>query len=140
MSASSPVDRIVIDTGTYVSTMMLSESTPALAVKKAFESAIVLASDASLFELSEVFARGKFARYSTKELRETLLRQVYSRSKVIEVTSTINVCRDPKDNLFLNLAIDGKASIIVTGDKDLLCLHPFRGVQIILPAEYLKRL
>jgi putative PIN family toxin of toxin-antitoxin system len=55
----------------------------------------------------------------------------------VEVTSLVSNCRDPKDNKFLELAIDGKATSIVTGDKDLLVLHPFRNINIVTPGAFL---
>ncbi len=45
-------------------------------------------------------------------------------------------CRDPKDNPFLALAIDGKADLLISGDKDLQVLHPYQGIPIISPSEY----
>jgi len=36
------------------------------------------------------------------------------------------------------LAVSGEARFIMTGDRDLLDLNPFRGVHIITPADYLK--
>ena len=42
------------------------------------------------------------------------------------------------DDLILELAVNGDASCIVTGDADLLALHPFSGVQIVTPSEYLR--
>ena len=44
----------------------------------------------------------------------------------------------PEDNRILELAVNGDAGVIVTGDKDLLVLDPFRGVRIVTPAEFLK--
>lgn len=55
----------------------------------------------------------------------------------IEPELRISVCRHPKDNKFLELAIAGNADCIVTGDKDLLVLHPFRGIKIISPSDFL---
>jgi hypothetical protein len=48
-------------------------------------------------------------------------------------------CRDPRDDKFLEVAVHGRADVIVTGDRDLLDLNPFRGIEILTPAEYLKR-
>jgi uncharacterized protein len=50
----------------------------------------------------------------------------------------IRECRDPKDDKFLELAIDGRASEIVTGDADLLAMHPFRGIAVLTPATFLQ--
>jgi len=47
-----------------------------------------------------------------------------------EVTVRINACRDIKDNKFLELAVSGNASAIITGDNDLLTLNPFQKITI----------
>jgi uncharacterized protein len=52
----------------------------------------------------------------------------------------VTECRDPKDDKFLELALDGKAEVLVTGDSDLLCMHPWRGIAILSPADYLARI
>jgi uncharacterized protein len=57
--------------------------------------------------------------------------------QIIEPKEQINECRDPKDNKYLELAVSGKAEAIVTGDTDLLVLHPFRDIQIVTPQEFL---
>jgi predicted nucleic acid-binding protein len=65
-----------------------------------------------------------------------LLRDV----QLVNVTETIDACRDPKDNRILELAVSGAAVMIVTGDRDLLGLHPFRGIPIVTPAEFVELL
>ena len=57
----------------------------------------------------------------------------------MEVTHRIAVCRDPADDKFLELALSGNASHIITGDNDLLTLHPFRSISIIPPALFLAQ-
>jgi uncharacterized protein len=51
---------------------------------------------------------------------------------------SIKACRDPKDDKFLELAVNGRADLIISGDKDLLVLHPFMGIAIVMPATYLE--
>ena len=58
----------------------------------------------------------------------------------VEVTETVEASRDPDDNMFLALAVAGRADLIVSGDDDLLALHPFRGIAIVRPREALARL
>jgi uncharacterized protein len=55
----------------------------------------------------------------------------------VQVTTTIQACRDPKDNKVLELAVSGQAVCIVSGDKDLLVLHPFQGISILSPGDFL---
>ena len=56
----------------------------------------------------------------------------------IQPTITIKACRDPKDDMFLSLAVSADADCIVTLDGDLLALHPFQNVPILTPASFLK--
>ena len=50
----------------------------------------------------------------------------------------ITDCRDPKDNKFLEIAVNGDADYILTGDQDLLILNPFRDILIVPPAYFLN--
>jgi len=52
----------------------------------------------------------------------------------------ITACRDPKDDKFLEVAVAGRADVIVSGDQDLLVLHPFAGIPILPPAAFLQML
>jgi hypothetical protein len=55
----------------------------------------------------------------------------------VGITESIADCRDPKDNKFLELAVSGQADYILSSDKDLLVLQPFRGILIMTPADFL---
>ena len=57
-------------------------------------------------------------------------------AELVEVTNSITDCRDPKDNKFLELAVSDNATHIITGDSDLLTLHPFRGIVIVTPEDF----
>jgi uncharacterized protein len=50
----------------------------------------------------------------------------------------VQECRDPKDDKILELALNGQARYIISGDKDLLVLNPFRDVKIVTAEEFLK--
>lgn len=56
---------------------------------------------------------------------------------MVNVLETVTECRDPRDNKFLELAVSGRATHIVTGDSDLLALHPFRGIIVVSPSSFL---
>lgn len=60
-------------------------------------------------------------------------------SRIVEIDRSIRVCRDPADDKFLDVAVNGGAELIVTGNADLLVLHPFEDIEIITPAAYLTR-
>jgi putative PIN family toxin of toxin-antitoxin system len=57
----------------------------------------------------------------------------------VDIPFPIHACRDLRDDKFLEVAVHGRADVIVTGDADLLALDPFRGIAILTPDEYLRR-
>ena len=132
-------ERIVADTNLLVSRLLLSQSLPAQVVRKAVEEGQLLVSDATLGELADVLSRAKFDPYVSLEDRQDFIRVLNRVAERIIVTAPIKACRDPKDDKFLEVALNGEANLILTGDRDLLALHPFRGVDILSPREYLER-
>jgi putative PIN family toxin of toxin-antitoxin system len=88
-------------------------------------------------ELIEVMRREKFDTYLSLERRDELVASLIRECEFVETSTTIAVCRDPKDNKVLELAVDGAAAAIVTGDADLLVLHPFQGISILSPGDFL---
>ncbi|HEV7136219.1 MAG TPA: putative toxin-antitoxin system toxin component, PIN family [Steroidobacteraceae bacterium] len=132
-------DRIVADTNSLVSRLLLPESVPARAVRKAISEGQLLISDATLEELAAVLSRPKFDPYVSVEDRQEFIRVLNRVAERVEIISPVKACRDPKDDKFLEVVVNGEADLIMTGDKDLLALHPFRGMEIITPREYVKR-
>ena len=55
------------------------------------------------------------------------------------IVLTVRACRDPGDDKFLEVAVNGRADLVIPGDRDLLALDPFIGVSILTPAAYLAR-
>ena len=129
--------RFVLDTNVLVSRVILPGSIPAQAVRKALQTGQLLMSDATFAEVTRVLSRTKFDRYVTTEERCEFLQSLFHISELVAINRTIQVCRDPKDNMLLELAINGRADFILTGDADLLALGPFRGITIWTPADYL---
>ena len=87
----------------------------------------------------EVIFRKKFDKYFiTIEERLELLSEFENSIKQFFPSETITTCRDPKDDKFLELAVSAKASCIITGDEDLLILHPFRNIPILNAIDFIK--
>ncbi len=80
----------------------------------------------------------KFDAYVSRALRLEFFKTFVLRSEMVITTTQITDCRDQKDNKFLELAIDGNANYIVTGDKDLLILNPFQNIPILTAREFLN--
>lgn len=71
---------------------------------------------------------------------QTVVSLVLLRGEAVTVRERITACRDPKDGKFLEAAVSGEADVIVSGDQDLLVLHPFAGIPIIPPTAFLQML
>nr|WP_306441344.1 putative toxin-antitoxin system toxin component, PIN family [Methyloversatilis sp. XJ19-13] len=57
-------------------------------------------------------------------------------ARMVSITHRVAACRDPKDDKFLHVALNGEAEAIVTGDRDLPVLHPIHGISIFSPADF----
>src|SRR5438552_11553276 len=132
-------ERLVIDTNVLISSLFLATSTPAQAVDKAVRNGQLVATVETLRELIEKLHSPKFDRYVRRERRDALLERVASLVEIIDVLQSIRASRDPRDDMFLEAAVNGRADVIVTGDKDLLDLNPFRRIAILTPNSYLSR-
>jgi putative PIN family toxin of toxin-antitoxin system len=70
---------------------------------------------------------------------EPLIADLRRISEFVQVRSKVQVIKeDLTDNIFLNLAVDGKADIIVSGDRHLLRLKEYRGVLILPVSRFLQ--
>ncbi len=130
----------VFDTGVVVSAVLLPRSVPRQAFDAAAARGKLLVSEATVAELDDVLRRPKFNKYLSEQLRLEFLAALIQQAEEVAVTEVITACRDPKDNKFLELAVSGAATHIVTGDGDLLDLHPFRNIAVVTPQTFLAAL
>jgi putative PIN family toxin of toxin-antitoxin system len=130
--------RVVVDTNVLLSRLLLGGSVSGQAMDKALEQAEVVVSEATMEELADVLSRKKWDRYISVEDRQEFIRRLLQVADMVPVLSEIDDCRDAKDNRFLALALDADAGYIITGDSDLLVLHPWRGIQVITPGDFLQ--
>jgi len=129
--------RCVLDTNVLVSALLVPGSKPRRALDRAFQEGRVLLSFATLAELYDVLHRKQFRRYVEEELARSFLAALARDSEWIDVDVQVNACRDPRDNKFLEIALSGRATHLISGDADLLVLDPFQGIRILSPQEFL---
>jgi putative PIN family toxin of toxin-antitoxin system len=129
--------RVVLDTNVLISRLLAPRAAAARAVHLATGSDSVLASAATLMELADVLSRPKFDPYVSIQERQTFLRMFARLAEHVAISRPIRACRDPKDDKFLELAVNGDAGLIVTGDAELLGLHPFHAIAILTPSAFL---
>lgn len=134
----SSFGRLVVDTNVVLSAILFPGSVPGRALDRS-QGSVVLASKFTLQELKEVADRSRFDRYVEAEKRRRLVAEYGRATVAVDIPFPIRACRDPKDDKFLEVAVHGRADLIVTWDVDLLALNPFRGIEILTPADYLER-
>jgi putative PIN family toxin of toxin-antitoxin system len=132
------LDFWVLDTNTLLSALFNDESVLGRALKKARTTGTLLISAEIATEYFNVFSRPKFEKYISLETRLAFIENIISSSFAITPTEHVTACRDPKDNKFLELALTANASCIISGDQDLLTLHPFNNIPIVSAADFLR--
>jgi uncharacterized protein len=135
---SAPARRVVFDTNTLVSALLLPTSIPRQALDYAFDHGRVLTSLALLGELDRVLKYPKLAPFITAAERSQFLVKLTLEGTLTTITVQLTVVRDPKDNFVLELAVSGGANVIVSGDNDLITLGRYDGIPIRTPAQFLR--
>ncbi len=130
--------RVVVDTNVFISAALKEKSLPGMAVHIVAESGRLLKSTLTERELFVTLVRPRLAPLIPPRFRDWLSELLVA-AELVTITHRITACRDPKDDKFLELAVDGHADLIVSGDADLLALNPFRGIPIVTPATLVQR-
>ncbi|MEQ1706572.1 MAG: putative toxin-antitoxin system toxin component, PIN family [Rickettsiales bacterium] len=125
---------VVIDTSVYVSALVFG-GVPQLAVSKALDLPCMLAVSNELIEELEQTLKRKFG-WSNQKITEAK-KYLWSNS-ILCNPAVVKASRDRNDDHVLGCAIAAKAKMLVTGDKDLLVLHPFDDIDIIKPSQFIE--
>ena len=132
-------ERLVLDTNVIISALVMESGVPARAFEHAARHGLLVFTDNTRRELVASMLSPKFDKYVNRAKREAFLLALAPIMDVVPVIQIVRVCRDPFDDHLLEAALNGRADVIVTGDKDLLALHPFKGITILSPASYAAR-
>ncbi len=135
--------RAVVDTNILVRALIMPQGTvgPVLLRLRHSEYTLLYA-EPLLEELVDVLNRPRIRhKYSlTEDDIQVVVSLILLRGEAVAPEQRITACRDPRDDKFLEVAVTGKADIIVSGDQDLLVLNPFAGIPILPPAGFLQML
>jgi uncharacterized protein len=129
--------RIVFDTNVLVSALLCHGSTPDLALELALNQYELILSGQVYMEIQDVLRRPKIAKLLSWDTRQEFMEKLRAAAVFFSIPSKIEVCRDSRDNMLLELAVDSVASVVVTGDQDLLVLDPFRKIRLLTPRRFL---
>ena len=129
--------RVVADTNVLISAL-IGKRTLVFLDKLKDNQFILIFSEKTFEELILVLKRPKFTKYVTKNDLDIFRTLLSYHSQIITTTERVTECRDQKDNIFLETALAASVDFIVSGDSDLLSLHPFRNIPILTPEEFIR--
>jgi putative PIN family toxin of toxin-antitoxin system len=129
--------RIVVDTNVFVSAALKTSSLPSIVVRWVDRHGGLLKSAVTEQEVLLVLQRSHVAAVTPPFFLADLSKMLAA-AELVTIIERIAACRDPRDDKFLELAVNGQADLIVSGDRDLLALNPFRGIAIIAPATFVQ--
>jgi len=129
--------RVVVDTNVFVSAILKVNSLPFLVVRWIDQHGGLLKSITTEREILSVLERPHIAAVTVPSFRDDLAKML-ARAELVTITERIAACRDPTDDKFLELAVNGHADLIVSGDSDLLALSPFHDIPIVTPAVFVQ--
>ncbi len=142
---SKKIPTVVIDTNVFVSGLISSAHSPPVKILDAVKNknAIHLVSDPIVDEYLRVLNYPRIRKF--KKITDEFIRDIAAYlvhwTERVEIVSQIRQSPDPDDNMFLEAAVDGEATFVVTGDKtDLLHLGEIQGIAIVSAAEAVRRL
>jgi len=128
--------RLVLDTNVLVSAILSPNSIAAKVLNWGEDNGVILYSEATLREVLSVLKRSKFSKYIDHDDIDGLSIRIKTVWLFIEILNQVSLCRDPKDDKFINLALNGNASHLITGDNDLLVLNSIENISIINPRTF----
>ena len=133
--------RVIADTNAWISRFILPNSLTGQRMTQlaANKRITLVVSQALKDELRAVLQRPKFRKYITAE-NLTVFRACLEAFPTTPVTFTVELCRDPKDNFLLNLALDSQADYLLSGDEDLLVLGSVGSTSIMTLAEFAQQM
>jgi putative PIN family toxin of toxin-antitoxin system len=130
------VERVVLDTNVLISAALSRLGSPFACLRWVLDNATLIVARELLEELETRLARPKFNKYVDDLRRREFVADLGLSAVLVELSGMVRVCRDPDDDKLLEIAVAGRVDCLVTGDQDLLVLHPFQGIPILTPAEF----
>ena len=127
--------RLVVDTNIFVNAALKAASWPAGTLRWIDRYGGLLKSEITEHEVLAVLRRPRFAPKIAPSFLDNV-RRILAAAELVSIAERLAVCRDPDAAKFLELAVNGKADVIVSGDADLLALETFRGIPIITAAAF----
>ena len=134
------VERVVFDTNVLISAAISKNGPPARSLRLVLRGHARLAFSAPTFAVVKSrLSKPKFDKYVSKAARREFPERIFGSPEPVMIDSARFGCRDPQDDMILETALVGEAEAVVTGDRDLLVMHPFQDIPVLTRADFLTR-
>lgn len=130
-------NKFILDTNVLISAFILRASIAYKVLAHCISNGVLLFSTETFEEFGRVISRRQFDKYLKDDDRKHLMSELFDISEHQKISSDLRLCTDDTDNMFLNLAVDGAASCIITGDMALLKVNPLGHMPILNPRQFL---
>ena len=132
---------VVFDVNVLVSSLIVEGKPEDLWLEAKANKFVLISAHQIVSEFVKVISRKKFEKYVDEDEIRLFLEDLHKTAKFMRVKSKFEVVKeDPSDDVILRTAYDGKADYVVSGDRHLLSLGVFRGINIITVDEMLNLL
>ena len=132
-------ERFLLDTNVLISAVLSSKGAPARLLDRLRQTrSILIFSEPTMAELSSRLMRDKFDPWVDHETRLQFLAEIDAVAEFVGITEAPMGCRDRSDDKFLETALTADCPLIVSGDQDLLTMHPWQNIQILTPTQALE--
>lgn len=138
--SSDTVPKVVVDTNVWISVIFWGGKPRKVIEAWVDDEFRLVISSAIRRELYQTVAKKAKVLELFPEYASEWLEVIDERSILVRPKEKVEICRDPKDNMFLEAAVAGDADYLITGDDDLLVLETFEGTKIVTPAKLLTLL
>jgi len=128
----------IVDTSVFIRAAFDYKSYSGRTFEKILLDYKLIYSKETLQELENTFNKDRLKSRIDKNKKDSFLNAIKTKGIEIKPKSNIKICRDDNDNMFLSLANDTEATAIITEDKDLLTLHPYKNTKIITSEQFIK--
>ncbi len=127
--------RLVVDTNVFISAALKESSWPGNVPRCLWRNDGLLKTAATEREIAAVLQRPRIASKLAPIFLDNVSKMLAA-AELVAIAEQVSGCRDPNDDKFLELAVNGHADVIVSGDDDLLMRNMFRGMPIVSPAAF----
>jgi hypothetical protein len=120
--------RLVVDTNVFVSAALKESSWPAHTIRW-------LERYGGLLKVRRLSQRPRFKNKISRGFFDQVAR-ILATAEAVTIVERIALCCDPEDDKFIELAVKGRADLIVSGDADLLALDTVHQIAMVPPSTF----